>query len=81
MDKDEIRERILEILQEMHEDVDFEAEQELVDGKKLDSFDLVSLVSELWDEFEVDITAKDFIPENFNSLDAMADMVFRLAEG
>ncbi len=80
MDKDEVKERILKILKEMHEDVDFESEQELVDGEILDSFDLVSLVSELWDEFEVEITAKDFVPENFNSLDTMADLIIRLAE-
>ena len=63
----EIRERILELLQEMHEDIDFEQEKALVDDKVLDSFDLVTLVTELGEEFDVDITARDFIAENFNS--------------
>ena len=74
----EIRDEILEILQEMHEDVDFEKEKTLVTDKILDSFDLVSLVSELTDAF--DIEAKDFVEENFNSLDSLTDMVIRLQE-
>lgn len=74
----EIRERILELLQEMHEDIDFEQEKALVDDKVLDSFDLVTLVTELGEEFDVDITARDFIAENFNSVDALTTMIVRL---
>lgn len=76
----EIRDEILEILQEMHEDVDFEKEKTLVTDKILDSFDLVSLVSELTDAFDIEIKAKDFVEENFNSLDSLIDMVIRLQE-
>ena len=78
---EEIRKIILEILEDMHPDVDFEAEKKLVDDGILDSFDLVSLVSELTDEFDIQITAKDFVPENFNSLDTLVTMVQRLEEG
>jgi acyl carrier protein len=77
---DKIREIILGMLQELHEDVDYDSEEKLVDSKVLDSFDLVSLVTELGDEFDVDITARDFIAENFNSLDALTRMVMRLAD-
>lgn len=80
MDLEEIREGVLDILQELHEDIDFEAEERMVDDKILDSFDLVTLVTELGEEFDVDITAKDFIAENFNSLDALAQMIVRLME-
>ena len=55
------KETILDILQEMHADVDYEKEDKLVTDKILDSFDLVSLVTELSDEFDIQITAKDFI--------------------
>ena len=74
------REIILDILLEMHSDVDFEEEKALVTDKILDSFDLVSLVSELSNEFDIQITAKDFIEENFNSLDTLTVMVERLME-
>ena len=47
METEEVRESILDILQELHEDVDFENEEKLVDDKILDSFDLVTLVAEL----------------------------------
>ena len=77
---EEIREGILEILEELHADVEYEKEDKLVDNKVLDSFDLVTLVSELSEKFDIDITARDFIPENFNSVDALAAMVDRLLE-
>lgn len=77
---EETKEIILEILQQMHPDVDYEAEKELVTGKILDSFDLISLVSELTDEFDIEITAKDFVEENFNSLETLVAMVDRLVE-
>lgn len=77
---DEIRETILEILEELHADVDYEAEEALVDDKILDSFDLVTLVTELREEFDVEITAKDFVAENFNSVDRLTKMIARLVE-
>ena len=80
MDKDEIREEILELLQELHEDVDYETEESLVDDKVLDSFDLVTLVTELNETFDVEVTARDFVAENFNSLDCLTDMIERLLD-
>lgn len=78
MNTEEIREGILTILEELHEDVDFETEEELVDGKILDSFDLVTLVTELGEEFDVEITARDFVAENFNSVQCLTKMIVRL---
>lgn len=80
MQKEEIKESILEILQELHEDIDFETEEQLVDDKILDSFDLVTLVAELGEEFDIEITAKDFIEENFNSVNRLTNMVIRLMD-
>ena len=74
------RETILDIVEEMHSDVDYDTEDKLVTNKILDSFDLVSLVTELSDEFDIQITAKDFVEENFNSLDTLTAMVERLME-
>ena len=80
MDHEEIRDSILDILKELHEDIDFESEEKMVDDKILDSFDLVTLVTELSEEFSVDITARDFIAENFNSVDSLTDMIARLMD-
>lgn len=77
---EEIKEVIREMLQELHEDVDFDAEERLVDDKVLDSFDLVTLVAELSEEFDIEITAEDFVEKNFNSLKALTAMVSRLLD-
>jgi acyl carrier protein len=77
---EEIMEKILEILEELHSDIDFMEEEKLVDNKVLDSFDLVTLVTELSDAFDIEITAKDFVPDNFNSVKSMYAMVERLME-
>lgn len=80
MDIEDIRDGVLNILKELHEDIDFEAEEKMVDDKILDSFDLVTLVTELGEEFDIEITAKDFIAENFNSVDALSEMIERLMD-
>lgn len=76
----ETREELLEILEELHPDIDFESEESLIDDKLLDSFDVVTLVTEIGSAFDVEITAADMIPENFNSLSAMTAMVDRMLE-
>ena len=57
-----------------------DAVHKLVDGKILDSFDLITLVAELGEEFDIEITAEDFVEKNFNSLDALTQMVDRLID-
>ena len=68
------------LLQELHEDVDYESEEALVDDKVLDSFDLVTLVTELNETFDVEVTARDFVAENFNSLELLTNMIERLLD-
>ena len=80
MEMKEIKEEIIEILQSFHEDIDFENTENLVDDKVLDSFDLVTLVTELGEAFDVEITARDFVAENFNSVDRLAKMIERLMD-
>ena len=76
----EIRETIIGILQDLHEDVDFETETKLIDRKILDSFDIVTLISELTNEFDVTIPADKIVPENFNSADALAALIAELED-
>lgn len=73
-------EDLLRILSDLHPDVDFETEEHLVDDMILDSFDIVSLITEISDQFDVTITAKDIIPENFNSAEALYELIQRLEE-
>ena len=73
-------EDIIEILQDVEEDVDYEHETALVDNRVLDSFDILSIISALNDEFDISIPAKDVIPENFNSASALRDLVQRLID-
>lgn len=68
-------EKLLEILQDLHPDVDFETEEHLIDGMILDSFDIVTLISEIYEVFDVTIDAKRIIPENFNSAKALYALI------
>lgn len=72
--------KLLEILQDLHEDVDFETEEHLIDDVILDSFDIVTLISEIQENYDVTISAKDIIPENFNSAQAIYDLIQRIEE-
>lgn len=76
-----MREKILKILNDINEDVDYEIENALIDDGVIDSFDIVSLVGELNSCFDINITVVDLVPENFNSLDAMTALVERLVNG
>ncbi|MCQ2537481.1 MAG: phosphopantetheine-binding protein [Lachnospiraceae bacterium] len=73
-------EKLLEILQDLHEDVDFETEEHLIDDVILDSFDIVTLISEIQENYDVTISAKDIIPENFNSAQAIYELIQRIEE-
>ena len=73
-------EKLLELLKSIREDVDFENETKLVDDNILDSFDIVSIVAELGDAYDITITVDDLEPENFNSAEAMYEFVQRRLE-
>ncbi len=73
-------ETLLQILSDLHPDVDFETQEDLIDGMILDSFDIVTLISEISEEFDVTITAEHIIPENFNSAKALYALIQKLEE-
>ena len=68
-------EQLLKILQGIRSDVDFEKEESLIDGNVLDSFDIVTIVGGMEDAFGIEISASDIIPENFNTVKAMMELV------
>lgn len=73
-------EKLLEILHQIRDDIDFADEKALVDDGVLDSFDIVSIVSELSMEYDIDISIDDMMAENFNSAKAMYEMVLRIQD-
>lgn len=75
-----IMETLLEILNDIDDTVNWEDETVLIDDRILDSFGVISLISELEDQFEIEIDASEIVPENFNSADAMWKMIQRLQE-
>ena len=73
-------ESIIEILEDVEEDIDYATETALVDDGLLDSFDILQLISSLNEEFDISIPAKDITPENFNSAEAILELVENLLE-
>lgn len=71
-------EKLLELLGEIRPDVDFANNKSLIDGGVLDSLNILEIVSELCDAFDIEISPADIIPKNFNSAEAMWAMIERL---
>lgn len=70
-----MKEKVLSVLQGVRKDIDFEHAVKLIDDDILDSFDIISIVSDLNETFDIDITADELEPENFNTLDAIVALV------
>jgi len=68
----------LEILAGIRPDVDFANVTDLINGGVLDSFDVVSIISELNDEYNINIRVTELKPDNFNSIGSIMKMVENL---
>lgn len=73
-------EELMEVLEGLRPDVDFEGETGLIDNGILDSFDIVTLVTELNDTFDIEIKPNNLIPANFNSAQAMWELIQQLQD-
>ena len=73
-------ERLIEILEELNPDVDYETTEDLIDGRYLDSLTILSLVAEIEDEFDVEVPTVEIIPSNFNSAKKIWELIERLIE-
>ena len=69
---------LLEILQEMHPEIDYLTHTTLIDDKIIDSFDVITLVAEINDRLDVSIPPEEIIPENFNSYATLKALVDKL---
>ena len=74
-------EELLKILKEIRTDVDFEHETKLIDDEILDSFDIISIVGELNVHYDIEINVEDLEPDDFNTVQAMLELIEKLQEG
>lgn len=73
-------ERLLKILKEIKPEVEFEGNEHLIDNEELDSLSIVEVVSAIDDEFDIEIGVNDIVPENFNSVEAMWNLIQKLLD-
>ena len=71
---------LLEILRGLHPEIDFEDCGSLIDDGLLNSFDIVTIIAEISDKFDITVTADEILPENFNSAGALFSLIERLAD-
>ncbi|MCC2864709.1 phosphopantetheine-binding protein [Ihubacter massiliensis] len=72
-----MRETVLAILKDIRGDVNFEENIKLIDDEILESLDIVAIVGEFNEEFDIEISVEDLTPENFNSLEAMVALIVK----
>lgn len=70
-----MKEKVLAILNGVKSGVDYENATSLIDDGVLDSFDIISIVSDLNDAFDIDIMPDELEAENFNTLNAIVELV------
>ena len=75
-----MRDQLIEILEDIRPDVDYDTCTTLVDDRIIDSLGMVSLIAEIEEELDVAIPAVEVVAENFNSVDALCALVQRLIE-
>ena len=69
---------VLIILQDIHPESEYENEKNLIDNGIFDSFDIVTLISEIVANFDIKVPANEIIPDNFNSLEAIMALLEKL---
>lgn len=71
---------LLQILEDIDPDIDYEHETNLIDGRCLDSLSILTLITEICDNFDIEIGPKWMRNENFNSVQAMWEMIQAIQE-
>lgn len=65
----------MEILNDIRPDLDFESETKLIDDGILDSFDIITIVSEISSAFDINVNVADLVPDNFNTAEAIWKLI------
>lgn len=73
-------EKVIEILESVKPGIDYSKETRLIDDGILESFDIITIIAKLSDEFDIEFTVNEVIPENFNSAEALYNIVCKLGE-
>ena len=75
-----MKNELMEILEELRPDVDFESENQLVTGGVLESFDIVTLVTQIGEAFDIETKPHHLVPKNFDSVPAMLALIEQLSD-
>ncbi|MBE6745894.1 MAG: acyl carrier protein [Ruminococcaceae bacterium] len=67
--------KLIEALKRVNPDIDYENEKALITGKVIDSIDMTSILAEIEDTFDIEIDMEYIVPQNFDSVEAMWDMI------
>ncbi len=71
-------EKLLEILNSVKPGVDFETAENIIEDELIDSFDIVTIVAQISEEFDIEFPVNEIVPENFNSVKALWETIERL---
>ena len=72
--------KLIELLKSIRPDVDFTMEDALIDDEILSSFDIIAMVSEINVEYGIEIQVDDLLPENFNSAEAILELIEKMQD-
>lgn len=70
--------KLLEVLKEIKPDIDFKKEKALIDDELLSSFDIITIVARINEEFGIDFPVSEIVPENFNSADSLYEAICKI---
>lgn len=73
-------EKLIELLSEIRNDIDFENCEELVDDDILESLDILQIIAMISSEYDIEVPQKEIVPENFNSAKLIYEMIQRLED-
>ncbi len=71
---------LIKILQDLKPGIEFTKDTKLVEDKIFDSLSMISLISEISNEFDIEISPVDIVPENFATVETLYNMIERLAD-
>jgi len=72
-----MKQKVISILHEIRPEFDFNENVNFHEEGMLDSFDIVTLVTSLDEEFDISIDGMDILPENFSTIDSIVSLLIK----